>query len=175
MTELDDQDMVTDPAPGESSASALPDEEDEETRADVRGGVSAPAEPELVGLPNSTSPEFPPYGSRGEAASALVTRGPDMDYPAFAKAAAFSVLPDDGDGPDYDMEAAFADVVSDRLTTDFLSTAAAIMDYDDAEDAAYRSAKASAVAQATGVSPDDYLSMDPSDARYLRMKFLDSI
>ena len=150
----DKPDAGADPASGDGSGPSANDEDEDynsfhETQSDAKGGKTSAPGP----VPDDTSvppePEEPQlvFGSRGEAAAALMSRGAEMDYPTFAQAAAIASLPGPGDGPDYDPDASFAELVTGRISDELLSLAERVEAYANA-------------------APDERL--------YLQEKFMDS-
>lgn len=159
------------------------DDEDEdsfhEIQSDAKGGRTSlprPAARAPAPLPGVTAPSEPSlvFGSREEAAAALVSRGAEMDYPTFAEAAAVASLPGPGDGPDYDPEASFAALATGRISDELLAVAERAEGYTREFEDAYHSSNAEAVALAAGVSPEVYEYGTPEDRLYLQTKFMDS-
>lgn len=144
--------------------------------ADAKGGQTSAPGPVPVGTSAPPEPEEPQlvFGSRGEAASALMSRGAEMDYPTFAQAAAIASLPGPGDGPDYDPDASFAELVTGRISDELLSLAERVEAYDAEREDAYHASNAEAVAMAAGVSPEVYANAAPDERLYLQEKFMDS-
>lgn len=144
--------------------------------ADAKGGKTSAPGPVPIDTSAPPEPEEPQlvFGSRGEAASALMSRGAEMDYPTFAQAAAVASLPGPGDGPDYDPDASFAELVTGRISDELLSLAERVEAYDAEREDAYHASNAAAVAMAAGVSPEVYANAAPDERLYLQEKFMDS-
>lgn len=144
--------------------------------ADAKGGKTSAPGPAPVDTFAPSEPEEPQlvFGSRGEAASALMSRGAEMDYPTFAQAAAIASLPGPGDGPDYDPDASFAELVTGRISDELLSLAERVEAYDAEREDVYHVSNAEAVAMAAGVSPEVYANAAPDERLYLQEKFMDS-
>lgn len=146
-------------------------------RSDAKGGrTSAPAGQAPAPAAPSPGPEEPQlvFGSRGEAAAALMARGAEMDYPTFAQAAAVASLPGPEDGPDYDPDTSFSELVTGRISDELLSLAGKIEAYSREYEDAYHASNAAAVAMAAGVSPEVYAAATPAERLYLQEKFMDS-
>lgn len=157
-----------------ASGAKNPDDDEDETHADEKGGETS-APPSAPRAPSAPSSNRLLFASRDDALSALAERADGMDYPEYAEAVAMATLPTSQDDLDADFDAAFSELVSDRLVGDFLTCADSLTADADERASAYASARASAVAQATGVSPDAFMSAGPDAALMLRKRFLDSI
>lgn len=165
----------------EEPSGGPPPKEDEDdyasgATADAKGGQTSGSGPRPAvqpAPPESDEPQLV-FGSREEAAAALMSRGAEMDYPTFAQAAAVASLPGPGDGPDYDPEDSFANLVTGRISDELLSLAERVEAYDARRENAYHSSNADAVAMAAGVSPEVYAAATPDERLYLQEKFMDS-